>query len=405
MNPEYKKNRIMEDKNINKELVEELELRCRKISRELERSGIDAALISSNANIYYSSGRMFRGYAYITSTGDVRYLVIRPGGLSDPKTIYIRKPEQILSVLKESGVAMPANIGLELDTLPYTTAIRLKKAFDGISTDNISNLLNKVREIKTPYEIARMKEDGDHQVAVYRHISRLYKEDMTDIEFQIEIERILRLEGCLGFTRMSGNLMEINMGSVLAGNNADAPGPYDFSMGGSGVDLSLPVGADGSVIREGTTVMVDMNGNFNGYQTDMTRVWKLGEISSLAEHAHEVSRLILRELEKKCVPGFPISEAAQIAYDIVKRESLDDYFMGHEQKAGFIGHGVGIVLNETPVIMLKNHDPFMEHQTIALEPKFVIPGVGAVGVENTYVVTAGGLENITVYDENIQDLR
>lgn len=78
--------------------------------------------------------------------------------------------------------------------------------------------------------------------------------------------------------------------------------------------------------------------------------------------------------------------------------------MGHRQKASFIGHGVGIELNEMPVVMERSKDTLLENMTIALEPKFVIPETGAVGVENTYVVTPSGLKSLTVFPEDIQEL-
>lgn len=394
----------MEDKNLNKALLDELSLRTLKIRKKLEESGAEAVLISSNTNIYYASGRMFRGYVYVSAAGEVRYLVIRPASLSDSKALPIRKPEQIEEKLAEAGISIPKVLALELDTMTVSDYNRLRKCFPSAEIVNASPMLRASRMVKTPYEIAKMREDGAHQVAVYRRISGLYKEDMTDIEFQIEIERCLRLEGCLGYTRMSGSLMEINMGSVLAGDNADAPGPYDFSMGGAGVDLSLPVGANGTMLRAGVAVMVDMNGNFNGYQTDMTRVWKVGDIDPLAEKAHDLSIAMLRRLEEVAVPGFPIAEMARIADEMAENAGLADFFMGHRQKAGFIGHGVGIELNEQPVIMTRNRDALLEHTALAIEPKFVIPGTGAVGVENTYIVTEKGLENLTVFTEKIMDL-
>ena len=70
----------------------------------------------------------------------------------------------------------------------------------------------------------------------------------------------------------------------------------------------------------------------------------------------------------------------------------------------FIGHGVGIQLNEIPVIMERNRGLLAENMTLAIEPKFVLPGIGAVGVENTYIVTPDGLENITPLDEDIHEL-
>ena len=83
---------------------------------------------------------------------------------------------------------------------------------------------------------------------------------------------------------------------------------------------------------------------------------------------------------------------------------LSDYFMGHRNKAKFIGHGIGIELNEKPVVMNRNRQPLLENMTIALEPKFVIPHVGAVGVENTYCIKESGLENLTVFPEELLEL-
>lgn len=83
---------------------------------------------------------------------------------------------------------------------------------------------------------------------------------------------------------------------------------------------------------------------------------------------------------------------------------MEDYYMGHRQHAGFIGHGVGIEINELPVIAPRSRDIIKHNNVIALEPKFVIPGTGAVGIENTYVVTDNGLQCITNSNENIIDL-
>ena len=94
----------------------------------------------------------------------------------------------------------------------------------------------------------------------------------------------------------------------------------------------------------------------------------------------------------------------ETAMQMVKDAALEDYFMGHKQKAGFIGHGVGIEINELPVVAPRSKDVLAEGNVIALEPKFVIPGVGAVGIENTYVVRQNGLECITNYPEEISEL-
>lgn len=390
---------------IPEELKNELAIRVAKVQARMKENSAGALLIAGNTNILYLSGRSFRGYIYVPAEGEAMYFVVRPQCF-DPadNVVYIRKPEQIPDEMGRRGIQLPDSIGLEQNVLSYSDIMRLQKVFAGIPMVNASPIMVKARMIKTDYEIGQMKADGMHQAEVYRRVPRCYSPDMTDVELQIEIERVLRLEGCLGYVRTSGNFMEINLGNVVAGDNADNPGPYDFTMGGSGVDPSLPAGANGEILRPGMTVMVDMNGSFNGYQSDMTRVWRIGEISDLAVKAHECSRRILSELERMAVPGVKCSALYERALAIVEEEGLSRYFMGHRQKAAFIGHGVGIELNEAPVIMARDHTELEENMTIALEPKFVIPGTGAVGDENTYVVRKNGLENITVFPMEIQEL-
>lgn len=198
--------------------------------------------------------------------------------------------------------------------------------------------------------------------------------------------------------------MELFMGNILCGDNADNPTPYDFAMGGAGLDYSLPVGCNGSEILRGNTVMVDMCGNFTGYMTDMTRVYYVGDLDERARKAHELSIAIHRRLEKEGVAGVEAKSLYEIAHKMVEETGMGEYFMGHTQKAGFIGHGVGIEVNEAPVLAPRSRDILEEGNVIAIEPKFVIPHVGAVGVENTYVVRKDGLERLTNSPEEITEL-
>ncbi len=385
----------------------EIKLRTSKIQKFIAQNGADGLLVSSNANIYYTALRFFRGYVYVPVSGEPVFFVIKPLGLSDTmdNAVQIRKPEEIPAKLAEKGLAVGRVLGFEYDTMTYSDIVRLTKAMGAEQPVNGSAWLRGARMVKTPLEIKMMEYDGVHQTEAYRHFTKAYREDMTDVEFQIEMERILRLEGCLGYSRVSGSLMEINLGSVINGDNADVPTPYEFSMGGEGVDPALPGGANGKVMKPGTTVMVDMSGAFNGYQTDLTRVWKIGDVPEIAEKAHRCSIRILRHLEKMALPGVPCAELYNQAMQIVEEEGLADFFMGHRQKAAFIGHGVGIELNEMPVLTPRSRDVLEENMTIAIEPKFVIPGVGAVGPENTYQVTPEGLRNLTPLNEEMTDLR
>lgn len=369
-------------------------LRCEKIQSALRTSHADAILLNTNANLYYASGRVFSGYVYVPAEGEPHYFVRRPVGLKGDTVHYIHKPEQIPALLAEAGLPIPRCVALEWDA-SHGDFTRLAAVFPDVEVVNGSAVMRAVRSVKTNYELALMQESAVKHAEVYRRIESVFREGMTDIELQIEIERLLRLHGNLGLFRINGQSMEIFMGNVICGDNADSPTPYDFAMGGAGLSCSIPVGANGSLIRPGMTVMIDMCGNFTGYMTDMTRVYSVGELSAEAARAHACSIEIHRAVARMGRPGVAAADLYRLAVQIAQDAGLDDYFMGHTQKAGFVGHGVGIEVNEAPVLAPRSKELLVENQVIALEPKFVIPHVGAVGIEDTYVVTPEGMKAIT----------
>lgn len=377
---------------------DEYRLRLDRLRAGMAKAGIDAILLNDNANLYYITGRVYAGYAYIPKQGLPIFFVRRPVEMEGDGVVYIRKPEEITESI---GMSAPASVGLELDVTPYSTITRLAKVFPGSEIKNASTMMRDVRSVKTPLALQMLRESGAKHTRVYKRIPGLFQEGMSDYDLQIAIEHLSRMQGCLGQFRISGDTMELYMGNILAGENADAPSPYDFAMGGAGMDPSLPVGADGTLITPGTTVMVDVNGNYNGYMTDMTRVFALGTIEPLALKAHQCSIDIHHALCDMMRPGTPAKALWEKAEEIVVNADLKPYYMGHRQHAGFIGHGVGIEINELPVIAPRSRDIIQENNVIALEPKFVIPKVGAVGIENTYIVHSDHVECITLAPEEI----
>ena len=400
---------VSHDYEINLLGNDEQQRRLSRIYSAMRSAGITSALLRDNADIYYLTGRVFRGFAYVSPALETPiYFVRRPNHLtcSTPGALHlIKRPEEIADIIEKLGIDPGESFGLELDAIPYSEAVRLAAVFGRAPEANMWPVMRKARSVKTERELAMLRECGVKQSLVYERIPHLYREGMTDIEFQIEIERALRLEGCLGQFRMAGADMEIFMGNLLTGENGDTPSPYDFAMGGAGADPSLPVGADGTVIRPGAPVMVDMNGNFNGYMTDMTRMYVAGEPSAEAIHACKVSQKICAEAAAMMIPGVKAADIYNRALEIATAEGLEKYFMGHRYHAGFVGHGIGIEVNESPVLAPRSRDILQAGNVIAVEPKFVIPGIGAVGIENTYIVRAEWpAERITTAREDFMRL-
>ena len=382
----------------------ELELKWRRIQQAMRQEEADGCLLTMNMNLYYVSGQVFNGYFYLPAEGRPYWFVKR---LTIPETNQvhvIRKPEQIPDFFRDLNLAMPRKLLLEADELSYNEYIRLQHVFRAEATGNASALIRHIRMIKTPWEIEQMRISARKHEAVYREIPACYRPGMRDIELQIEIEKRMRVHGSLGYFRAFGSNMDIFMGSLLAGENAGEPSPFDFALGGTGMHASGPLGANGTLLREGTTVMADMSGNYTAYQTDMTRVFSIGKLPDRAYRVHRVASEIQARMERTAKPVVRSAELYRDALAMAGQEGLEDCFMGTRFQAKFVGHGVGLEINELPVLTTRSKDILQPGMTFAFEPKFVLAGIGAVGIENTFLVTDSGVEKMTLLDENIIEL-
>lgn len=389
---------------IQKELISDLQIKWDRMQQAMQKIHADGCLLSVDVNLYYTTGRIYSGYFYLPAEGAPWFFVKRPNGLEGNNVEYIRKPEQITEIFAANGLKMPEKLLLEADELTYSDYIRLQALFNPKETANATTLMRTLRQIKTPWEIEQFRISAKQHALTYSEIAACFRPGMTDLELQYEIEKRMRKNGSIGLFRAFGANMDIFMGSILAGDNAENPSPFDFALGGGGMATSCPLGANGTILKEGTAIMVDMAGNYTAYMTDMTRVFSVGKLTDLSYRAHQTALFIQSEIENIARPGTACAELYNIASKIADNEGLTQYFMGTKQQARFVGHGIGIQINELPVLTPRSKELLAPGMVFALEPKFVIPGVGAVGIENSFLVSETGLEKITHFEEEIISL-
>ena len=382
-------------------IKKETSQRFAKLQQIIIQSQADACLISTSVNQFYLLDFIFDGYIFIQPEGEPLLFVKRPSGMEGENVIYIRKPEQIPDYLRQRNISLPRKLMMENDVLPFSTALRLQAALEMPQLQNVSGEMRRIRSVKSEYELNQMRECAKIHARVYEQIPRIYRKGMTDIEFQIELEREMRLAGSTGIFRAFGENMDIFMGSILAGDNAQVASPFDFALGGQGASPLLPIGANGTTLAAATTVMVDMAGNYRPWMSDISRTFAIQSVPEMAYKAHQVSIDICNIISETAKAGTPCADVYFLAEKRVKEAGLEAYFMGTEQQAKFVGHGVGLEINEPPVLAPRSKEVLQPGMAIAVEPKFVLPGIGAAGIENTYVVTDNGLEKITVCEEGL----
>ena len=381
---------------------EDIALRAARLRDRLVKDGADAALVTSNVNLFYFTGRISDAFLYLPANGEPIRFVRRQGEGDAGDSVAIRKPEDIPGLLRELGLPVPESVLLEDEDISAAEWQRLSVLFRAPRPG--SAVIRALRAVKTPGEIAIYRRSARRHAELYAAIPALYRPGMTELRFSAEIEREARLRGHLGVFRAFGRRMEIFMGSILTGDNASATSPFDFALGGQGQHPSSPVGMTGGPLRQGTTVMVDMSGNFEGYLTDMTRVFRLGSVPDEVDRCHRCALEIQEELAAMGKSGVLCGEMYDRAVSMATRAGLADRFMGLRRQARFVGHGVGIEINEPPVLAAGSRAMLEAGNIIALEPKFVLPGIGAAGIENTWLVTTDGMEKLTLSPEGILPL-
>ena len=178
-------------------LQPELKLRRDKIRALMVQQDIDAALITCNVNLIYTYGRVVSGYLYLPLNAHARCT----NDIEGEHIHSIRKPEQISELLKEYGLPLPTKLMLEGDELPFTEYNRLAACFPEAEVVPCGTaLIRQARSIKTPMEIELFRRSGAAHAKAYEQIPSVYQPGMTDRQLSIEIERLMRLEGCLGLS-------------------------------------------------------------------------------------------------------------------------------------------------------------------------------------------------------------
>ncbi len=378
-------------------LKTEIEQRLHNLQGRLEKAGIDGALLVYPIDVYYFTGSRQNAALWVPAEG-------RP-------TLLVRKSFD--RALKEcliedvrpfpSGRELPAffgkgalRIGLTFDVLPVHQYQFYSDLLSGKKFADISAVNRELRSVKSAWEIEQMRTSSKILCGAFARVPEILKRGMRELDLAAEFEYLLRRSGSDGYLRIRAFHQEI-VGLAVAGENAAMPGCFDGAVTGKGLSSAAPYGSSKDLIREGEPIIIDYGLIYNGYIVDMTRIFAFGGLDPELEKAFDISLEIQAWLVENLRPGSVCEELYAGAAAIADSAGLADKFMGYPgEQARFVGHGVGLELDELPVLAKKFQSRLVSGQTVAIEPKFVFPGKGVVGIENTYAVTDSSCERLTL---------
>ena len=376
--------------------------RVTTMQSQLQAKGLDGALFIFPIDVYYFSGTRQNSTLWMPASGDP-VLMVR-------KSLSRARVESVLTDIRPfpSSKEFPAlfgeavqKIGFTFDVAPVQQLNYYSKLLPGSEFVDISASNREVRSVKSAYELDQLRNSGASICSVFAQVPQFLTEGMRELDLAAEFEHRLRIAGNEGCIRMRAFNQELFMGLALSAGAASY-GFFDGAVTGRGLSNASPQGASLQTIGRNEPVFLDYTGVFNGYITDMTRIFVIGTLDPELQRAFDLSLEIQAHLQNSLKPGALCEELFLQAVEIAERGGLGAHFMGMPgEQARFVGHGVGLELDEYPVLAQGFKVPLQAGQTIAIEPKFVFPDKGVIGIENTFAVSSSGGEKITDIDDRI----
>ncbi len=384
--------------------ADEIMPRVRAASEAAGEAGLSGLLIFQHTDLYYFTGTAQRGALFIpadTARGPGVLAVIKDArrAAAESKFPAIRelgRLRDLPGLLSGEGYGSLEAVGLEMDVLPAKNYVFLSELFPDTAFTDASGIIRKIRAIKSPLERKLIGRAARQLVSLFAAAPSFFSPGAREIDVAIAAEAHLRSLGHQGTIRLRAFCQELFYGVVVSGPSGAVGSSLDGPVSGMGISPAFPQGASPKLIGDNEPVLIDMVAAWGGYLADGARVFYRKELPEKAGHAYEVSLEIEREVTRLALPGARAGDLFAAAEKIADHHGLLDHFMGiGNGRLSYIGHGIGLEVDESPVIARGSAEQIVEGHVFALEPKFVFKDVGAVGVENTFFVGPAGPELLT----------
>ncbi|MFQ5433651.1 MAG: M24 family metallopeptidase [Anaerolineae bacterium] len=341
------------------------EQRVTAVRQKLAAWDVEGVLIASPANRRWLSG--FTGSAgQLLITADTALLATDfrywEQAVAQAPTFTLfkhnRTPENGRAFFVEAGAS---TIAIEADHTTLSNAKQIRKAGEGITFKPIKSAIEPLRAIKTADEIETIRAAAAITDEVMAQFPDIARPGITEKEAAWELEKRMRELGA------DGMAFEV---IVAAGENAALPHhrPTDREL------------------RMGDPIIVDMGAMLNGYHSDMTRTFFLGEPDEQFWAVYNLVLAAQTAVLDNLKPGLNGKEADALARDVIAAAGHGDHF-GHG-----LGHGVGLEIHETPFLSVRSEKTTLAAgMTATIEPGVYLPGWGGVRIEDLVYLTENGI--------------
>ena len=379
----------------------ELALRMERFTRQMDAAYGDWELcaIIGGVNMFYLTGTICDGILLIRRDEGAALWVRRSfeRAMLESEFGDIRRMSGFRDV-KEGAGPLPDALYLDMAhaTLEWYSLLGKYMSFGKVLPADGAML--KARAVKSEYELERMRLAGSSLDRLLREdFPALLRGGMSEAELGADLLALFLKNGHHGVGRfMMRNATEL-LGQIAFGDSSLYPCMFNGASGIAGLCPAVPaMGSNDRLLAEGDLIFVDVVFGVDGYNVDKTLVfsYKRGQPEYI-----EIAHRHCIDLQLRAASLLKSGAKPSAIFDEISGAVMPEHkhrFMGAPGRAvPFIGHSVGLYVDETPVIAKGFDDPLESGMTIAIEPKMGFDGVGMVGGENTYLVTPGGGVSLT----------
>jgi len=386
---------------------EELNSRMTRFRKTMDDQNPDweLAAIFSKINVYYFTGTMQEGMLLIPRDADAVFWVRRSYERAVNESLFpdIRQMDSFRDAAVPFGI-MPDAVHIETEFVPVAFLGRFRKHFSVTHICSLDNQAGSVRAVKSPYELEIMIRSGEaHRTVLEERVPELLIEGMSEVDLGGALYAEMLKLGHHGVIRFGMLDTEVAIGHIAFGESSIYPTSFNGPGGNFGMSAAVPLlGNRKRKLKKGDLVFIDIGFGIDGYHTDKTLNYIFGEKPGsdvLAEHnaCLEIQYRLAEQLRPGVVPSVLFATIMEsLSPDFQKN------FMGFgSRQVKFLGHGIGLVIDEIPVIAKGFDAPLEANMVLALEPKKGIENIGMVGIENTFIVTPEGGKCITGFSRGL----
>ncbi|MHA2092689.1 MAG: M24 family metallopeptidase [Candidatus Kariarchaeaceae archaeon] len=369
----------------------EIKPRIVNLRSRMAETDIDGFLLFSTVETFYYSGIGLDSAIFIPKEGEPTHLVKRNINLAQEYSAInniqdFGRFSRIFSTLK---IKDHSKIAVELDILPFSYVKVLESTGNNIVLVNGSDDLRNKRSIKSNYEISQISQAATLVDSSFDYCTEIASPEMREIDLAAKLDHWLLKNGHQGYiSTRSFNSALLNYSYVI-GKSSSTLNIHFTPISGWGLSLKFPYGPSTKKLGK-DPFFVDTCGNKNGYISDTTRTFVFGGFDPATkeklESLIEIKSYLKRVLKPKADLGVIYGESMSLAKEL----GIYDNFMGESRdKVAFLGHGVGLELDELPILYSKG-SKLMDGNVLACEPKYIEERKLILGIEDTLAITESG---------------